>query len=64
MPREKETYRDNLEYLIARTNGQAMLNIKEVSELCGIDKRTAKKLFPFNECNMISLPSLARKMSV
>lgn len=57
---EKPGYRDNLEFLLERANGKAMLNVSEVCRILSIDSRTAKKLFKFNECNMISLPTLAR----
>ena len=63
MAREKPAYRDNLEFLLERSAGKAMLNYKEVGQLLGIDWRTAKKLFPFNSCNMISVPTLARELS-
>lgn len=59
---EKPGYRDNLEFLIERANGKGMLNISEVCRILDIDYRTARKLFTFNECRMISLPSLARQM--
>ena len=63
MAREKPAYRDNLECLLERSAGKAMLNYKEVGQILGIDWRTAKKLFPFNSCNMISVPTLARELS-
>lgn len=31
--------------------------------VCGISYRTTKQLFPFNDMNLISLPTLARAMS-
>lgn len=63
MAREKAAYRDNLEFLLERSGGKAMLNISEVCRICGISYRTAKQLFPFNDMNLISLPTLARAMS-
>lgn len=63
MPREKAAYRDNLEFLLERSEGKAMLNCAEVSRILSIDPRTAKKLFSFNPCGKISLPTLARELS-
>lgn len=44
MAREKPAYRDNLEFLLERSAGKAMLNYKEVGQILGIDWRTAKTL--------------------
>ena len=63
MAREKPAYRDNLEFLLERSGGKALLNVKEVCQICGISYNTARKLFQFNVCNMISVPSLARELS-
>lgn len=63
MAREKPAYRDNLEFLLERAGGSGMLNVSEVCRILDIDFRTAKKLFPFNKCNMISVPTLARELS-
>ena len=63
MAREKPAYRDNLEFLLERSEGKMILNISEVCRICGISYRTSKQLFPFNDMNLISLPTLARAMS-
>ena len=63
MAREKPAYRDNLEFLLERSGGKALLNVREVCEICGISYNTARKLFSFNACNMISVPTLARELS-
>ena len=63
MAREKPAYRDNLEFLLERSEGKMILNISEVCRICGISYRTAKQLVPFNACNMISVPTLARELS-
>lgn len=62
MPREKEAYRDNLEFLLEKGGGKAMLNCSEVCRILGINPKTAKKLFSFNRCNMIAVPTLAREL--
>lgn len=63
MAKEKAAYRDNLEFLLERSGGRALLNVREVCEICGISYNTARKLFTFNTCNMISVPTLARELS-
>lgn len=63
MPREKAAYRDNLEFLLERSGGKGMLNVSDVCRIYGINYRTAKKLFRFNSCNMISVVTLARDLS-
>ncbi len=62
MAREKASYRDNLERITARFPNKEMLTVKDVSVFCGIDNRTAKKLFEFTN-NYISVAKLARQMS-
>ena len=62
MPREKELFRDNLERLEEKFPGKELFNIKEVSEFCGIDYRTTKKLFTFKN-NFISKMKLASELS-
>lgn len=61
MPREHESYRDNLELIADRYPGKVMLNIAEVSELLGICRNTVKKTIPMNG-HYISTPVLARWM--
>ena len=63
MPREKESYRDNLERIKEKYPDKEMLRICEVSEFLGIHRRTIKKMFDFNDRNYISVASLARQMS-
>ena len=43
MPIEKEAYRDNVERLKSFFPDKELLNMKEVSDFCGIDVRTVKK---------------------
>ncbi|WP_312645353.1 hypothetical protein [Hydrogenoanaerobacterium sp.] len=62
MPREKESYRDNLELILASFPGKSMLNKKEVATFCGLDYATVNKLFEFTH-NYISVAKLARQMS-
>ena len=65
MPREKESYRDNLELIMERYPGKMMLTVKEISALWGKDQRTVKKavekyIVPHNG---VSIAVLARMMS-
>lgn len=62
MAREKASYRDNLERITARFPDKEMLTITDVCAFCGLDYRTAKKLFEFTN-NYISVAKLARQMS-
>lgn len=61
MPREKNEYRDNLEALIARYPDKMLLSTKDVARYCGIDPRTAKKLYDIDRAG-ITIPTLARRM--
>ena len=63
MPREKESYRDNLERIVARFPNKELLNKKDVAEFVGCDARNVNKYFDFLPCGKISLASLARQMS-
>lgn len=63
MPREKESYRDNLERIVTRFPNKELLNKKEVAEFIGYDVRYVNKYFEFLPCGKISLASLARQMS-
>ncbi|WP_297710556.1 hypothetical protein [Dysosmobacter sp.] len=58
MPREKSYYRENLEQILKFSEGRQLLSITDVKIFCGIDSRTAKRLFPFVE-NHISAATLA-----
>lgn len=62
MSREKELYRKNLERLEEKFPKQEIINIKEVANYCGIDQRTAKNLFSFNN-NFISKVKFASELS-
>ena len=63
MPREKESYRDNLERIKDMYPDKEMLSLKEASEFIGLNYRTVKKMFSFNRFNKISVATLAREMS-
>ena len=63
MPREKEAYRDNLERIIAAYPGKEMLTVTDVINFTGINRKTVKKMFPFNRYGYISAATLARSMS-
>lgn len=60
MPKEKEAYRDNLEWLDKRFKD--ILNVKEVSLFAGMDYLTIAKMFPFKS-HYISKATLARYLS-
>lgn len=63
MPREKLSYRDNLERIDAAFPGKELLSITDVSMFIGMCRRVTKKMFSFNKCNYISKATLAREMS-
>lgn len=56
MPRKKPAYRDNLEYILERSGGKALLNQS------GVDRRRVRGV-PYNELGYVTAPSLARYMS-
>lgn len=61
---EGEYYRDNLEQILKFTGGNHLLNITATMKFTGIaDRRTARRLFPFNESGYISAATLARAMT-
>jgi len=62
MPRELPFYRENLEQILEFSKGRQLLSATDVKNFCGIDARTAKKLFPFTG-NHISAATLAAAMS-
>lgn len=62
MPREKESYRDNLERLDMAFPGRELLTINDVSVFLGINYRTVKKWYEFRN-NRISKATLARMLS-
>ena len=60
---ENPFYRDNLEQILAFTQGRNVLRVKEVMRFTGIgDHRTVRKLYPINEDGTISAATLARSM--
>ena len=63
MPREKPSYRDNLERLDNIFPSREMLTVTDVSNFTGVCRRVAKKMFSFNQNNYISKATLAREMS-
>ena len=63
MPKEKESYRDNLERIDAAFPDKEMLTITDVSVYIGMCRRVTKKMFSFNRFNFISKATLAREMS-
>lgn len=62
MPREKEAYRDNIKRLKAAYPDKELLNMREVSDFCGVDVRTVKRILNITD-KYISIASLARKLS-
>lgn len=62
MPREKPAYRDNLEYILERSGGKALLNQSEVARIFGVDRRRVRGV-PYNKLGYVTAPSLARYMS-
>ena len=63
MPREKPSYRDNLERLDEAFPDKELLTITDVSNFIGICRRVTKEMFSFNTYNYISKATLAREMS-
>jgi len=62
MPREKESYRDNLERICEKCPDKEMLKISDVIRITGLDRSTVTKLFHFQN-GYISVARLAREMS-
>lgn len=63
MPREKESYRDNLERIKDAYPTKEMLNIKEVVDFTGLSRNAVVRMFTFNKNNYIAVATLAREMS-
>ncbi len=63
MPREKESYRDNVELLREEFPGQIQLNKCVVAKYLGVDPRSVKKHVKVNEFGKISISDLARAIS-
>lgn len=62
MPREKETYRKNLELILEAYPNKKLLSISDVVKFTGLNRRTVLKLFSFDG-HYISIANLAREMS-
>jgi hypothetical protein len=63
MPREKDSYRDNLERLLAAYPGKEVLTVAEVARYLKRDPRTVQKVLPFKPHIGISIATLARYLS-
>lgn len=64
MPRERAYYRENLEQILKFTGGGNLLTITDVRDFTGVkDRRTVKRMFPFNSSNRISAATLAAYLS-
>lgn len=68
MPREKESYRDNLQLISERFGGVQLIPLKQVAEYCGADVRTLQKdkAFPVKKVAgryFVSAVNLARYLS-
>lgn len=66
MPREKETYRDNLELLMRIFPGVGAISIEQAAQYYGVSRKTLErdKTLPRDAHNRIPLPSFARWLSV
>lgn len=62
MPREKPLFRDNLQRLDEFFPTKEMLNVSEVANFLGKDRRTARKRFNFDNQRMILKTRLASEM--
>lgn len=62
MALEKPSYRDNIERIKEFFPDKELLNIKNVAEFCGLNRRTVLELFDFTK-GYISVAKLAREMS-
>ena len=60
---ENPYYRDNLEQILAFTQGRHLLRLTEVKRFTGlVDTRTIRKRYPISEDGTISAATLARSM--
>lgn len=62
MPREPGAYRDNLEDILAFTEGRRLVTQKEVAKYLGRDVKTVRRVYGVDK-NGISAPTLARKLA-
>ena len=49
MPREKESYRDNLERLMDRFPGKEILSLTEVSQYTGMGYASFEESYPYRQ---------------
>jgi len=63
MPREKESYRDNLARLEDAFPSKQLLSPKEVARWAGRDVRTIRKFYFAKDQAYITIPQLASKIS-
>lgn len=66
MPRERDTYRDNLERIKERYPTKEVMNVEETARFLGLERRTVKKHFAeeFSRGKgLISVATLARRLS-
>ncbi len=61
MAKEKPEYRDNFAALIEAFPGRMLLTATDVGKYCGIDRRTAAKIYGIAK-EGITIPTLARRM--
>lgn len=60
---ENPYYRDNLEQILAFTQGRHLLRLAEVKRFTGlVDTRTIRRRFPISADGTISAATLARSM--
>lgn len=60
---ENPYYRDNLEQILAFTQGRHLLRLSEVKRFTGlVDTRTIRKRYPISADGTISAATLARSM--
>jgi hypothetical protein len=63
MPREKESYRENLAMLMESFQDKKLLTAMDVSRWSGVDYRTIRKHYFKGGKKYIALPELASKIS-
>ena len=66
MPREKQTYRDNLNMLMRSFPGVGAISVKEAAEYYGASVKTLMRddTFPKDCHNRVSLANFARWLAV
>lgn len=65
MPKEKATYRDNLELLMRAFPGVGAISVKQAAKYYGVSTKTLTrdKTLPRDSHNRIPLPGFARWLS-